>query len=319
MSVVQAIFTPGINRWAGLKLRLAQPKYKELFKVVPMDGRQYLIQEMQLYGFPQITLPLTPIQMDQIRQSFSKALTPVTRTLGDICSKEDWDDDPYHILKSTIPSSAGAMADSVIHKREYDCFFNFLSVSAYTTTAPAPGSPDGQPLFSATCPISLFNNNSTFSNVSSNNVALSATAYYAGYTAMGDTLEPDGVKRRVVVPKYLVYNQSQRAIAHQLIKGDYERQSGTTAFQGLMNAAKMDNLIGIMTPYYRKSLTTSPIGTNDGWALFGPNHGLIFGDRSAFESFADFDSVRRGYFWGCETRYDLGFWTHREAYSGPNA
>lgn len=320
MSVVPAVFTPGINRWAGLRLKLANVQYPSLFRVVPMSGRQWLMQDMQLYPFPETTLPLTPVHLMQIRQSFSKALTPVTRTMGDICSKEDWDDDPYGILKQVIPSSAGAMADSIMHKREYDCFYNFLSVQAYSTTSPCPGSPDGVPLFSAVCPQSLYNNNTTFSNVSSNNVALSATAYYAAYTAMGDTLEPDGVKRRVATPKYLVINQSQRAIAQQLLKGDYERTtSSTQAFQGLRNAAKSDNLVLIQTPYYRKSLTTSPVNTNDGWCVFGEDHGLLFGDRVKFEADSDYDTNRRGYFWTAETRYDYGFWTHRESYSGPNA
>ena len=313
---IAALFTPGINKFGGLKFRLYQPEYKKLFRIVPMSGRQWLYQEFQRYGFPGTTLPLSPVHMDEIRQSFSKALNPITRTLGDIAAKEDWDDDPYGMLRRVLPASAGAMADSHQQKREYDCFYAFLSVSAYSTASPVTGSPDGKPLFSATCPISLYNNADTFSNRASNPVALSSTAYYSAYTYFRTTKDPNNAFFIQGAPKYLLHNPSQRAIALQLANSDYERGSSTQAFTGLQNAAKLDNLQLIENPYFQKTLSGSAAGTNDGWQLFGDDHGLIFGDRSGFESMSDFDANLRGYFWVSEGRYDLGFIHHRNSYSG---
>lgn len=315
-SQIAAIFTPGINEWGGFRYKLYEPKYKMLFRVVPMTGRQWLHQRMQRYGFPGTTLPLNPVHMDEIRQDFSKALTPVTRTLGDIAAKEDWDDDPYGFLRRIIPASAGAMGNSHQQKREYDCFYNFLTVQAYSTASPVPGSPTGVSLFNASCPVSLYYNTTTFSNIASNPVSLSSTAYYSAYTYFRTTVDPNNQFPIDDMPKYLLFHPSQRAVAQHLAKGNYERGSSTQAFTGLLNAAKGDNLVLVESSYYKRTLSTSPANSFDGWNLFGENNGLIFGDRSEFEATADYDANRRGYFWVSEGRYDYGFTDHRSAYSG---
>ena len=85
-----------------------------------------------------------------------------------------------------------------------------------------------------------------------------------------------------------------------------------------MNAAKNDSLELIESPHYQKTLSTSAANSYDGWALFGEDHGLIFGNRSDFDTNSDYDPNRRGYFWVAETRYDLGFWTARNSYATAN-
>lgn len=312
-TAIAAVFTPGINEFFYLKDKLYAPQYARVFDVFDMHGRVLFKQGMQTYGPPQITLPLNPVHMDEIRQSFSKAYTPIKRTLGDLVAEEDWDDDEYGVLKRVIPIRSGALSDIFNEKKEFDAF-NYLAITAYSTASPVPGSPDGVCLASASHPISLYNNSTTVSNVTSTPVALSHTVYYAAYAVMRSQKAPNNYSIIQGRPKKLLYNPTTRAVAIQLQRGDWERASGTQAFQGLMNAAKEDNLELIESPHYQKTLSTSAAGAYDGWALFGEGARLGFANRLAFRAKTDYDMNVQAYVFTATTRYDIGHEDYRNTY-----
>lgn len=309
-TAIAALFTPGINKHFNLRIKQYAPKYAMVFKVTPMTGRVLMRQGWQTYGPPTITLPLNPVHMDEIRQSFSSGYEPIKRTLGDIVAEEDWDDDEYGVLRRVVPARAGAMAEIFNEKREYDCA-NYLAITGFTATSPAPHSPDGVSLFNSAHPISLYNNATTVSNVPSSPVDLSHTAYYAAYAAMSLQKAPNNYTIIQSKPNALIYNPTQRAVAVQLAKGDWER--GSNNFN--MNAAKEDNLNLIEWAHFQKTGATSAAGSFNGWVLLGPDSQLVFADRQRPRAKAWFDYNQLGYCWVMYVRYDVGHDDFRDTYA----
>ncbi len=309
-TAIGSLFTPGINKHFGLRLDQCPSMYKRVFHSITMDGRVLFRQGWQTYGPPEITLPLNPVHMDEIRESFSKGYTPIKRTLGDLVAEEDWDDDEYGVLRRVIPARAGAMAEVFAEKREYDAA-NYLAVTAYSAASPVPGSPDGVALFSASHPVSLYNSGTTASNVSSAPVALSNTSYYAAYASMAQQKAANNYTILCKRPSILVYNPVNRAVAVQLARGDWER--GTNNFN--MNAAKEDSLELIEWPHYQKTLSTSAAGSYDGWALLSRDHMMNFVTRQDPRAKSDYDMNKQAYVWVMYTRYDIGHDDWRGTYS----
>lgn len=300
-TAIASLFTPGINKHTMLRLRRHTPKGLQLFEDTSMSGRVLMRQGWQLYDPPQITLPLNPVHMGEIRESFSSAYTPIKRTLGDLVAEEDWDDDEYGVLRRVIPARAGAMADIFAEKLEYD-LANYLAVTAYSTASPAPHSPDGVSLANSAHPISLYNNATTWSNVTSSPVALSHTVYYTAYASMSQQMAPNNYTIIEARPECLWYNPTQRAIAVQLAKGDWER--GLATFN--MNAAKEDNLRLLEWAHFRKTLSISAANSWDSWGLAAANRSLVFANRQAFRAKADYSINQQAYIWVAAVRYDIG-------------
>lgn len=310
-TAIAPLFVPGLNKFFFLRSERYQGQWNRVFTDTPMTGRVLMRQQMETYQPPQITLPLNPVHMGEIKDSFSSAYTPIKRTLGDVLSVEDWDDDEYGVLRRVVPAHAGAMADIYAEKREYDCA-NYLAVTGFTTTSPAPHSPDGVALASSSHPISKYNT-STWSNIpSAASTSASNTAYYAAYANMVQQFAPDGYSIRNDRPSKVVYNPTQRAVWVQIAKGDWERASGTQAFQGLQNAAKADGLELVEWPHYRRTLAGSAANTWDSWWIFGQKAGLVFANRQSFKALSTFDYNQLAYLWVTYVRYDLG---HDYAYS----
>lgn len=298
---ISALFTPGINKFFGLKSKRYDSILIRVYHDTPMKGRVLMRQGMQLYGPPAITEPLNPVHMDEIRQSFSSAYTPIKRTLGDLCAEEDWEDDEYGVLKRVIPSSAGAMADIFMEKREFD-MANYLAITAFSTASPVPHSPDGVSLINASHPVSLYNSGTLVSNTPGAQADLSNTTYYAAYAAMSNVVEPNNYSIRRSKPKGLIFNPTQRAVATQIAKGDWER--GSSNFN--MNAGKQDGLQLVESPHFRKTGATSAANSWNAWILFGENHGLVLANRLAYKTHADYDYNIQAYVWVAYTRYDIG-------------
>lgn len=306
---IAALFEPGINKHFGLATRQYSPLCFRIFQDVPMTGRFLNRQSWQTYGPPSTTLPLNPVHMDEIRQSFQSSYTPVKRTLGDILAEEDWDDDEYGVLRRVVPARAGAMAEVYMEKREYDCA-NYLAITGFSTASPVPHSPDGVSYFNTQHPISLYNNTQYFSNRPSADVDLSHTAYYAAYASMVQQLEANNYTIRRTTPKKLLYNPTQRQVAVQLAKGDWER--GLSTFN--MNAAKADALELVEWAHFRKTGATSAANSYNGWAIFGENPSLIFANRQSFRSKADYDINQMAFIWTSAVRYDIGHDDARDSF-----
>lgn len=309
---IAALFTPGINKNFNLRMEQYSPICFAVFKDTPMTGRVLMRQGWQTYGPPTITLPLNPVHMDEIRQSFSSAYTPIKRTLGDVVAEEDWDDDEYGVLRRVIPARAGAMADIFAEKREYDCA-NYLAITGFSTATPVPHSPDGVALFSTSHPASLYNNTNLISNTPSTAVDLSHTAYYSAYATMSQSLAPNFYTIVRGRPVKLIYNPTQRAVAVQLARGDWER--GLSTFN--MNAGKLDNLELVEWAHFRKTGATSAAGSYNGWVLLGNNPQLVFANRQEVRSKADYDINVQGYIWVCYSRYDIGHDSFYDTYASP--
>lgn len=308
-TAIAALFVPGINKHFGLKSERYESVMMKVFEEVGMTGRVLMRQGWQLYGPPTITPPLNPVHMDEIRMSFSSAYTPIKRTLGDVVSYEDWADDEYGVLHRVIPARAGAMADVYMEKREYD-LANYLAITGFSAASPVPHSPDGVSLFNASHPVSLYNNASTQSNTPSVQADLSSTTYYAAYAAMSLIKEPNNYTIRRSKPAGLLYNPTQRAVAVQLARGDWERAQNNFN----MNAGKLDNLELLESPHFQKTGATSVAGSYNGWVLVGKNRQLIYALRQGFAADADSDINVQGYVWVSYCRYDIGHDTFYDTY-----
>lgn len=308
-TAIASLFEPGWNKHFNLAVKQYDPMYLRVFHDVPMSGRYLNRQGWQTYGPPTITLPLNPVHMDEIRESFSSAYTPVKRTLGDVLAEEDWDDDEYGVLKRVIPSRAGAQAEIFTEKREYDCA-NYLAITGFSTASPVPHSPDGVSLFNTAHPVSLYNNATTVSNRPSTDVDLSHTAYYAAYSNMTQQMAPNNYTIMRGKPSKLIYNPTQRAVAVQLARGDWERNLSTFN----MNAAKADSLELVEWAHFRRTGATSAANSWNGWVLTGDGHSLNFANRQNFRAKADYDINVLGYVFVGYVRYDIGHDDWRETY-----
>lgn len=311
-TAIAPLFTPGINKFFFMKAKRYPSVMINIFRDTPMSGRVLMRQQWQTYGPPAITEPLNPVHMDEIRSSFSSAYTPIKRTLGDLAAEEDWDDDEYGFLSRVIPSSAGAMGDIFMEKREWD-MANYLAINAFSTASPVPHSPDGVSLINSAHPISSYNSGTTWSNTPSVPADLSATTYYAAYASMANNLEPNNYTIRQSKPKGLIYNPTIRAVAVQLAKGDWERASSNFN----MNVAKQDALQLYESPHFRKTGATSAAGSNNGWILCGEDHGLVFANRLKFKTHADYDYNIQAYVWVSYVRYDIGHDHSYDIYGSP--
>lgn len=310
-----ALFEPGWNKMFNIALQQYSPQCFDIFHDTPMTGRYLNRLGWQTYGPPQITDPLNAVHMDEVRPSFQSSYAPIKRTLGDLLAEEDYEDDEYGFCKRVIASRAGAMAEIFVEKREYDCF-NYLAITGFSSTSPCPHSPDGVSLFNTAHPISLYNSSTTVSNIASSPTQLSNTAYYAAYAVMTQQFAPNNYTIIRSRPTRLLYNPTQRAVAVQIAKGDWERAQSTQAFQGLMNAAKMDNLKLVESPHYRRTLATSAANSLDSWCLFGENRALVFANRQGYRAKSDYSINQLAYVFVGYIRYDIGHDTYLDSYSG---
>jgi hypothetical protein len=314
-TAIASLFGAGINKHFGLQVKTYSPKYTRVMHVINMTGRILDRQGWEMYQPPEITLPLNPVHMSEIQQSFSKRYFPIKRTLGDVVSEEDWDDDEYGVLKRVIPSKGGAMAEVFIQKKEYDAA-NLFAVAGFSSASPVAGSPDGKALFATDHPVSLSNSGTTASNRPSTPVDLSHTAYYAAYANM---VQQNAANNYTIIedsPATLVYNPTQRQIAVQIAKGDWERETLATS---KMNAAKADNLTLVEWAHFRKTGAGSAANSWNGWFIEGHNHSVNFANRQDFRAKADYAINVQGYIWVASVRYDLGWDDWRSTYGSPGA
>ena len=313
-TAIASLFGKGINKHFGLEYKQHTPKFRSLFHSENMSGRILDRQGWEIYGPPTITLPLNPVHMDQIQESFSKRYFPIKRTLGDVIAEEDWEDDQYGVLHRVVPSRGGAMARVFIARQEYDAA-NTLGVLGFSTASPVPGSPDGVSLFNTAHPVSKANSGTTVSNRPSVDADLSHTTYYAGYSNLVQQMEPNNFNIIDNAPAKLWFNPTQRPIAVQIARGDWQRD--TAQFQ--MNMGKLDGLDLVEWPYWRVTGAPSTANSWNAWGLEGMNHSLVFADRQAFKARSDYDINVQGYVFVAYIRYDFGWDDFRGTYGSKGA
>jgi hypothetical protein len=309
-TAIASLFGKGINKHFNLELPNYPAKYTQLFHTIPMSGRILDMQGWETYGPPTITQPLTPVHMDEFRESFSKRFFPIKRTLGDVIAEEDWEDDQYGVTHRVVPGRGGAAAKVFVARKETDAV-NLLGVTGFSSASPVAGSPDGVSLFSTAHPISLSNNLTTASNTPSTQADLSHTTYYAAYANLVQQLEPNNFNIMDNGPAKLWFNPKQRQVANQIARGDWERD--TSQFQ--MNAAVLDRLTLVEWPYWRITGATSAANSWNAWGVEGRDHSIYFADRQPFKAKSDYDINVQGFVFVSYVRYDLGWSDWRGVYA----
>lgn len=318
---ISALFDKGLNHSYLLEMQALPTMYDRVFHVEDMEGRYEYEQLWELPGSPVETLPFQETYQDGLKENFSKAWYPVTYTLGDMTSFEDWDDDPTGVLHKVIPGKGGAMARSYNALWERLCA-DYLATTGFTTTSPAPGSPDGDPLFSTSHPVSMSQSGTTVSNRPSTEVDLSHSSYNAAYANLVQQYSPNYFEITANSPSALIVNPTQRAVAAQIIKGQYERGAtggGTTVGFHDMNAALADDLDLILWPYFRLTGATSAANTWNGWVLLGKTHHLKVKVRQQTRYESDRDINVRAYLHTSYARRDLGHLDWRGTYASTGA
>lgn len=296
---INAAFSAGISKNLQIELRTKAPTYPYVFHTGTSDSKYEDVVNWQTYGAPTRKEPLMPVQMGSAAQSFGKRFVHDTFALGDIISKEDWEDDKYGVLHRLLPKTGGGMGvafRTLLEVQHWGMFANL----GYVSGTSVQGSPDGVSLFSTAHPMSQQNSTTTWSNRPSVEADLSIASYQAAstnirsqYAANNYTYLENNVAR-------LVVNQSQSYIATQILKGDWEVNTADRN----MNVIKSENVQLVVTPYFKKSGAT---GTNNSWFVEGDEHYLFSYMRSPYNVDTDFDIYVKGFVFTCDTRFSYGW------------
>lgn len=279
----------------------------KLFHVETIDTPYTDDQLWEMYSGPEPKLPLQPVAQGAFQPSFSRRYVPVMYALGDVIAEEHWADDQYGVIHRVLPSRGGALARAfATHKEKLAAdLFQILGFG----TAPVAGSPDGQPLFSTAHPISVSQSDVTASNRPSTYVDLSHTAYNAMWANLAQQPAANNYDLISNRPRLLVVNPTQRVVANQIVKGDWER--GTSDRN--INIAKGDCEV-LVWPYFRKTGAASATGSYNAWFVIGQTHFLKWFNRTGFNLKTDYDIDVLGYKFVAFMRYVCGWTDWRGTY-----
>lgn len=303
---INAAFSAGIEKNLQIELRQIPPTYPYVFQMETSDSKYVDMVNWETYGSPVRKEPLMPVQMGASRQSFGKRFVPDTFALGDIISKEDWEDDKYGVLHRLLPKTGGGMGmafRTLLEVQHWGMFANL----GYVSGTSVQGSPDGVSLFNTAHPISQGNSGTTASNRPSVEADLSIASYQAASTNVRTQKAANNFQYVENNVAKLVVNQSLSYIATQILKGDWEVN---TADRNL-NVIKSENVKLVTTPYFTKSGAT---GTNNSWFVQGDNHYLYSIMRSPYNVDTDFDVYVKGFVFTCDIRFAFGWADWRGVY-----
>lgn len=293
------LLTKGINRHFHLKYDLHPSRIETIFHTDTMDGRYTDEQMWEKYGLPGQRQPGQTWRRGELKPSYSKRFVPVNYALGDVIAQEDWDDDQYGVLARLLPAKGGALADAhaVLKERVAADFFKNIAFAAAGNNV--QGMADGRPLFDTAHPVSLGNSATTYANRPSTEADLSFSSLQAGISNLEQQFAPNDTEIIENRARLLVYNNDQKFVVRQLLKGDMKYDTANNA----MNPIKEDNIRGVAWPYFRTSGTT---GTRNAWFLVGDTHYLRFITRQDTRIKTDYDISTLSYVFVSYCRFVVG-------------
>lgn len=221
-------------------------------------------------GVPVRRDPRQGLTLDGIRPNFSSAAVMIGYTQADCIAEEDILDDEYGVLVRWAASRGGEFATAWRTLEEMQVF-NYLAVTAFAT-APASGSPDGQPYASTAHPMSAADTSTTWSNVL--DADLSPTSFHLAISMLENQLQANGVTYMYNEPAKLIINPYNYVMATRLVRNEWNVESPNRDINVYKGACEV-----VKSPYFKLAGTlggaASPIQYN-GWALQGQTHFFEF-------------------------------------------
>lgn len=257
-------------------------QWTRLWHVSPMSSRHVDVQGWIGRGLPDRRDPREPLVYDGINPNYAVRFLAAGYTQAECLAVEDIADDEYGVLVSWAASRGGEFAEAWRTLEEY-LTWNFLSVTAFAT-APVVGSPDGQPLASASHPISRLNS-TTWSNLVS--ADLSPTSFRDMQALMEKQVKANGntyISNPIV---RLFGNPDIREMATRIAQSASEPDTADNNMNIWKGTIEL-----VISPYFKKAGTlgaaASPVLYN-GWGVQAASHSLEFfwREKPSFDDWAD--------------------------------
>jgi len=255
-------------------------------------------------GLPERRDPREPLVYDGIAPNWAVRFLHAGHTQAECLAQEDIDDDEYGSLVVWTASRGGEFAVAW-RTLEETLLWNYLSVTAFAT-APVAGSPDGQPLASASHPTSR-TDSTTWSNLISGD--LNPTNYRQMVALLEKQVRPNGVTYIDNGIVRLFVNPDNREMATRIVQGAWEPDTTDRNMNVWQGKVKL-----VVSPYLKRAGTlgaaASPVLYN-GWGVQCESHGLqvYFREKPTFDSWPDGNT--RSVVFASHMRLSYG---HTEAY-----
>lgn len=195
---------------------------------------------------------------------FAKTYIQVNYGLKDIIANELIERDEYGMLVKWVNSRGGDLAELYATNDELSAVSVFKA--GFSTTTPAPGSPDGQPLFSASHPTSP-TNSVTWSNMPPVTMPFGMAALQAARAALETQAKANGITKWDNKIDKVVFHPNIEEIVLQCLYGDWNPGSADLA----MNTMKNRGIQPISWPYWEVSGSSNATAYNS-WFVQGKTH-----------------------------------------------
>lgn len=252
---------------------------KKLFHVDDSNARYEQVQTYIPMGLPQRRGEGSPMADGFIAANFGKTYFHDNFGLKVVLPNEYIKDDLYGLMTRWVSGQASSMAEAYATNDEI-LPADFLMNIGFGT-APVVGSPDGQPIFSLSHPVSRLNTGTLLANRPDVVTSLSMTALQAARANLEQQRKANystKIKNRIA---RLVFNPNLEEIAVQLVKGDWVPNN----LYRNMNTLQMKDIELFSWPYWEVSGSLNSEAFN-GWMVQGEKHYLQWFVRQA----VDFDS-----------------------------
>lgn len=272
------LMNKGIRKNYDIVGNTYHPIGKSLFHV---ENSTALYEQVQHYiGYqtlPQVRDFGGQITEASLGKSFSKQYIQVHRGLKDIIPKEVIMNDQYGMITRWCAARGGAMAE--IYNTNDELLAAAFFQAGFATTTPAPGSFDGQPLFSLSHPLNP-GSTQVQANRPATNLPLGFAALDGARAGLEQQLKANGLTIIENNIDRLVYNPNQERMAMHLAKSDWIPDTADRDLNTLKGRYKL-----VSWPYWRSSGSTNP-NTYNSWFVLGETNYLDWFVREAvtFES-----------------------------------
>lgn len=256
------------------------------------------------------------VRNDTFSPNFGKNYIVAGFSQGDVVAQEDIDDDQYGMVIKWAAGRGGQAAIAYLTLEEAFAA-DIFGLLGFTSTSPAPDSPDGKPLFSTSHPMSANDTVTTWSNRPSSDVDLSMAALQAMRANLNQQFAPNGQTIRMNRLARIMVNPNIEEIAIQL-------QRGT------MTPGTVDNNINTMkgsfdvvvNPYFRKTGSGAAATNANAWNAFvgqGEEHFMEWWDRQQVTFDNDKDVNTNSVIFTSHRRFTAGFSDARGMYGSTGA
>ena len=308
-----SLLSEGIKEHAGYELETYPKIYPKLFHERKTSGRYIQTQRYIPYKLPGDRDPGGVVTQGEILMDFGYRLVVRGFSLGDVVADEDLMDDLYGMLARWASSRGGSIARSYVTLEEREAA-TYFGTTGFTATSPAPGSPDGDSLFSTSHPTSAYDNVNQISNRPSAEVDLSMAALQAMRANLEQQMSNNGVTIQMNRLARIVVNPNIAEIAYQLAKGEWVSTSNAGNSDRSINTMKGAFDV-VVWPYFRRTGATGGYaGSYNAWFGQGETHSMVWYDREALTFDQDKDANTRSTLFTSHRRFVLGHEDFRGMY-----